>query len=505
MPIRLAATTDGVEWSELSLPRGFQLADIGSYAGATVDLAGDRWVAFGHDVSIDPDWTVAEHVWFSDDQGSSWVKASIEPPPESEPLPPYATEESEVLAALASSGVLVVVVRTSTRLDLDVLLADRGLVPAGKDLVNWVPSVDDVTLTFADEPPSEAAPPRRGRDRWRLQELEMSYEDLELSTRQLELLRRRKHTVTRIYSGEGPSLPLRAEYEGWVYKVTGVASAEGVILATQGEWEALLKSVDGRAWDKEPLGTVELWTTGGDGARWALARTREGTRIDRIRYGDGRTTAAFLETIENFGSFSAGPAGVVAAVLTGHSATEPGLMGSIRRATKDGYELHRNAQTGDFTLWDLAADEAVYVFGPRSNPEGVPEGVRDKADDGTRALIFEDPQSGHDLVAFTEDELAEVMGSHRGNGTGRSSEVWVGWSADGAEWGWQAASEAFGIDPSSTVSVELAVGNDFVLAEVSNYGIPWTAPERSVGFNPGPAAGWYPAAVPRRWFIARAG
>ena len=504
MPIRLAATTDGVEWCELRLPDGFQLADVGSYADASIDLAGDRWAAFGHDVRIEPDWAVAEHVWFSDDEGSNWVKASVEVPPKSEPLPPYATEESEVVEALAWGRRLIMVVRTSTRLDLDVLLADRGLVPAGRDLVNWVPSVDGVTLTFADELQPDAEPPRRGRDRWRLQELEMSYEDLRLSNRQLELLQRRRHTVTRIYSGEGPSLPLRAEYEGWVYKVTGMASPEGIVLATQGEWEALLTSVDGRSWDEEPLGTVELWATGDAGGLWALARTRNGTRIDRIRDRDGRTRAAFLETIENFGSFSAGPAGVVAAVLTGRSAAEPGLMGSIRRATKDGYELHRNAQTGDFTLWDLAADEAVYVFGPRSNPEGVPEGVRDRADDGTRALIFEDPQSGQDLVAFTGDELAAVMSSHRGDGSGRSSEVWVGWSADGAEWGWQSASEAFGVDPGSMVSVELAVGKDFVLAEVNVYGIPWkSAPDTSAGFDPGPAAGSHAAAVPQRWFIAR--
>ena len=506
MPIRLAATTDGIEWSELPLPNGFQLADIGSHADASIDLAGDRWVAFGHDVWTEPHWTVAEHVWFSDDEGSSWVKASIEVPPKPEPLPPYATEESAVVEALASSDRLIVVVRTCTRLDLDVLLADRGLVPAGKDLVNWVPSADGVTLTFADELPSEAAPSRRGRDRWRLQELEMSYEDLRLSTQQLELLQRRRHTVTRIYSGEGPSLPLTAEYEGWVYKVTGMASPEGIVLATRGEWEALLTSADGLAWDEEPLGSVELWATGDAGALWALARTRKGTQIDRIRYRDGRTRAVFLETVENFGSFSAGPAGVVAAVLTGRSATEPGLMGSIRRATKDGYELHRNAQTGEFTLWDLAADRAVYVFGPRSTPEGVPEGVRDRADDGTRALIFEDPQSGRDLVAFTGDELAAVLGSHRGNGSGRSSEVWVGWSADGAEWGWQSASEAFGVDPASMVSVELAVGKDSVLAGVSVYGVPWkSAPDASGRLEPSPATGSWAAAVPQRWFRARVG
>jgi len=49
----------------------------------------------------------------------------------------------------------------------------------------------------------------------------------------------------------------------------------------------------------------------------------------------------------------------------------------------------------------------------------------------------------------------------------------VGWSADGAEWGWQSAPEAFGVDPASMVFVELAVGKDSVLAGMSVYGIQW--------------------------------
>ena len=82
----------------------------------------------------------------------------------------------------------------------------------------------------------------------------------------------------------------------------------------------------------------------------------------------------------------------------------------------------------------------------------------------------------------------------------------MGWSADGAEWGWQSASEAFGVDPASTVSVEQAVGKDYVLAGVSVYGIPWkSAPDASGGLDPSPAAGSWAAAVPQRWFRARVG
>ena len=429
VPIRLIVTTDGVEWSELPLPNGFHVADISSDADATIDVAGDRWVAFGQDVTDDPHENVGREVWFSDDQGSRWVEANIEVPQRPEPLPPYATEESAVLEALASGDRLVAAVRTSTRLDLEALLADRGLLPTRKDLVNWAPSRDGVTLTFADELPADGEPARRGRDRHRLHELEIPYEDLGLSAEQRELLLRREHTVLRVYTGDGPSLQLSAEYEGWAYKVTGAASTEGIVLATQGGWEALLTSKDGRAWTEVPLGAVELWATGGDGALWAATRTPKGTRIDRIRGTDGRATVAFLETIENFSSFSAGPAGVVAAAPTGDSAREPALM-SMRRAGK----------------------------------------------------------------------------THRGHGSYQSGEVWVGWSADGVAWGWQTASEAFGLDPRGSVTVALAAGKDFVLAQVRD--TPMLAkPSASqpIDFRGVVAGGWVAAALPPpRWFIARA-
>ncbi|MCY3952749.1 MAG: hypothetical protein OXG69_09410 [bacterium] len=45
--------------------------------------------------------------------------------------------------------------------------------------------------------------------------------------------------------------------------------------------------------------------------------------------------------------------------------------------------------------------------------------------------------------------------------------VWIGWSADGEGWGWQTADDAFGIDTADgLVRIELAVGDDFVLARV---------------------------------------
>lgn len=434
VPIRLIMTADGVQWSELPLPDGFHVADLAGDADASIDIAGDRWVAFGWDVTRAPHENVGREVWFSDDQGSSWIEATLEMPARSEPLPPYAIEEAAVLEALAWGDRLVVVERTSTRLDLEALLADRGLMPVGKLLNFWAPSRHGFRLTFIEELPPEDEPGRRGRTRWRQHKQEVSHQDLGLSARQEELLRKRQDTVIRIYAGDGPSLPVTAVYQRWAHQVTGVASPEGIVLATQGARDALLTSADGLAWAEQPLRLVELWAAGGDGALWAAARTRRGMRIDRLRCQDGQVAVELAEDVKNLSSFAAGSAGVVAAGLTGRSAREePGLMRTrVRRAGR----THTQSGHGDY----------------------------------------------------------------------QADELWLGWSLHGDAWAWQPASEAFGVDPGRRVSVRLAVGRDFVLAEVSDYGIrSRITRDTYIGSYPGPADGWLHAALPRRWFIARVG
>lgn len=52
--------------------------------------------------------------------------------------------------------------------------------------------------------------------------------------------------------------------------------------------------------------------------------------------------------------------------------------------------------------------------------------------------------------------------------TGTQPESLLGWSTDGNNWEWQIPSEAFGIG-SDQISVNFAVGNDFVLAQVTEF------------------------------------
>ena len=45
---------------------------------------------------------------------------------------------------------------------------------------------------------------------------------------------------------------------------------------------------------------------------------------------------------------------------------------------------------------------------------------------------------------------------------------WVGWSADGRQWGWESMPYAFGLDDTE-VAAHYAVGTDFVIAMVTSH------------------------------------
>lgn len=329
-PIQLVATTDGISWAELRAPRGFQLADIASGATASVDLSGDRWVVYGRDVysetpgpfqvarSPQQDWA-ADRVWLSDDRGDSWVEIDVELPLRDGPLPPFVAEESEVLEAVASGSQVVVVVRCRTELDLEALVADRGLRPEGTSLMNWSMTDDGVALEFVSRGSS-------GRTR---EERFASFDALGLCAEQQDLLSARGREVMRVCSSSGSVAEQRAEHHQRVWNVTGAGAKEGFVLGAQGSRDTLLRSRDGRDWTTEPLGEVMRWADGRDGRLWAASRVAGGIRIDSISCGGGRTPAAFLDGVEGLKSFSSGPSGLAAAALPADKANRTASDGSV--------------------------------------------------------------------------------------------------------------------------------------------------------------------------------
>ena len=147
------------------------------------------------------------------------------------------------------------------------------------------------------------------------------------------------------------------------------------------------------------------------------------------------------------------------------------------RVAKDGYELRANEPEGHASLWDLSEGSVLYEFGPEILAEGFPEGVReieqpfeDEYLDAV-VLVFEDPETGADLVSFTREDLLPVplffMSPIEDS---PQPEIWVGWSADGVDWGWQTLADALGSETFGSADpwAELAVGDGFVLAQVND-------------------------------------
>ena len=89
----------------------------------------------------------------------------------------------------------------------------------------------------------------------------------------------------------------------------------------------------------------------------------------------------------------------------------------------------------------------------------------------------------------------------------------VGWSADGTDWEWQTLQEAFGLpeptqDENSFTEVQVAVGRDFVLAQVQTFEFPEAEFDEDLGVGAGQSAStsaYLSAPIspsPPRWFIA---
>ena len=195
---------------------------------------------------------------------------------------------------------------------------------------------------------------------------------------------------------------------------------------------------------------------------------------------------------------------------------------------KGGYELRYNEPEGGVTLWDLDAGAAVYVYEAADIMSEEPlQGVHAVSSGDGLQVVFEDPETGADLVTFTAEDLASIfMPAVDGSAAPLTSdgyeppEMWVGWSADGTFWGWQPTAEAFGIDDGE-LWAEFAVGGDFVLARVQTIEV--QVPEAlgpdgepagiltiedpdafgSVGGQASNRLGGSVEPQPPRWFIAR--
>ncbi|MCQ3808923.1 MAG: hypothetical protein KTV68_00055 [Acidimicrobiia bacterium] len=489
---QVMVSENGVDWTEVSMPPDFSLEQI--------DIVGDRWLVSGW-----PEiWTrmpdSISQVLFSDDQGATWTELAIPLDPADE------NETSSVAAALVSGENMVVAVIGHTRPDVATVIVARGLVPDKESIQGWI-GVEGDTVSFTRDHDESTVP-----------------ESFELTAEEEDFLYGGIQTHVRLYFSDGGPAELVAAYPGWDTKGYGADDGFHLTLINE-EGQRLLTSPDGRHWGRSPLvdgdgvpvGQVyaysgshqqTIWTAGPTGLDYRVKRS-EGVYAPSL-------VAAYPDGIRFVDRLAVGPAGI-AAVAEAGSLPELGRIPEMRLA-KDGYELRYNEPVGGFTLWDLSEGAPVYVFDFESlQGDTLPEGVRTVEDDagGQGNLVFEHPETGEDLVSFNLDDLESALmaslpdpdeplsGSNASLEQPERPERWVGWSADGTNWGWQAISDAFdlgdltAIDPEFT-EIDLAVGGDFVIARVRTYEV---EPSDVVGDEEGDTA-VEATPHPPRWFIA---
>ena len=471
---RIVVTDDGTTWATVSTPAGI--------APGLIDIAGSRWVVAGVDAS-GPERT--DRVYYSDDEGTTWTDLVLEIAPDPGPRPSYCVEHSRVRSVMASGTRIVVVVYSYIDLDLPGLLIERGYAPDRESILNLHHTDRALILRLGDGSGTER--------------LEIAYEELGLAPGQpapCAGLDGRHGQRVHILTSDGAGSEPVGRYTG--DNTSAISTADGFFITLRtGEGELLLTSPDGRAWTEHAIseqGYVPV-TRGPEGAAWRSARSYDSFRIERLDVGSAPGIVVEFEGVRPGPILATGPGGVVTT-----AEQIPDARNEIRIA-KDGYELRLDQASGDMALWNLAADVAVHRF---AAPEVMfrattPGGIRSVTeDDGSLTLVFEDPDTGDDLVAFTSADLERGAAQQFPDGPGafEPPPTWIAWSADGNAWGWQNVVDAFGIDTGGTYPppIELAVGDDFVLAQVAVLDEP--------GNSAGPVDPNRQRPAPR-WFIAR--
>ena len=503
---RVVVTTDGTTWTELPVPDGVNPDHI--------DVSGDRWLVAGRGSGSEVSRDAPSRAFFSDDEGTTWTELDISLPPDPTPASPWLVENSVVTSALVSGNNIVLVMTVHQDLDLEALVADRGLVPEGKRavLTGWE-GFDTVVFVLLDSDaqstPSAAGPSAFDGSVPDEDLLKLTYDELGLTQAERAVLDPTGDISVRLLRSDGSTLEQVGQYDG--FGGSGAATSEGFVVGVLGMTGAtVVTSPDGLVWSEAPplADGYGEFVASGDTIWRAVSDLYGSFSVERSTLNQAPTTVATFEGLQSTGVLAAGPAGLVAGAVPALRDLPQTASGMPEgRVAKDGYELRYNEPEGGVTLWDLTEDAAVYVFGPEDvASETSPEGVRELDDGQSFAVVFEDPDTGADMVTFTDEDLASVFGMsvaelEAGAGGGfETPEQWVGWSADGTDWGWQTMVDAFDITD-GVPWAQMAVGHDFVIARVEAWQVPdpgsiSDGQSGTVGITSDEAPRWFLARVP---------
>ncbi|MDH3682469.1 MAG: hypothetical protein OEV40_21250 [Acidimicrobiia bacterium] len=453
---RLARSADGVSWTAVD-------SDVAAVTPWGVAGSGDALVVWGGDIDRRPrgeadptDGPPVQRVLLSWDQGDTWtVLGTVNPDDAARSSSPYVRRFIVVDGAAVSGDIVVVAVTSTLDVDIEGLLTDRGLDRTGTYASYSIEHGDG-----GDGGVSVCLDERCG-DELRFGFAELGIDDDEAA----ELSTGPGSTRLLRSVGGGPLTGIDVDLANRY--VSGVAATDaGFAVVTGGEpGSAVYRSPDGVSWELGGTEVGQLGSLSGDGQALFVLRWGPAGGQELLRSSDGGATwspvggpDAPLDTV------SAGPSGLA---VTGQlGAFDPEAQPAFPVAVeKDGFTITWGVET--LTVVD-ADGNTVLDFGPEEmSTEEPPDTVLVDEAGAATGITFLDPETFEPLVTLTEKDLEQIFGPPADSG--EFPETIISWSGDGGlTWGWQRSSDAFGVEGWT----RLAVGDDVVVAAVSDWGSP---------------------------------
>ena len=453
-------TSDGSAWTELPMPEGI--------LALFVRGSGSTWTVVGYDPEDD---TEREHangvasilstsvpaapeprVFASDDDGVHWIEVKIDVGPGT----PHVIEGGFPASALLVSGECIIVPVALYRiLDWSSLLSDRGLIDDGRLTGCWPHTEDSVLRCLVlnpdleDETASKVAAalldPFAAADPGGV----VNQDDYDLS---------RYYDVLWTVIEALDDLPGVAYLEVVLDELDLTRDQQAVLMAHAAQAE-MLAGASPTGLGFHPFGIADLVTTRVFvGGRSGLTPVAD---LPGWPYSSLATPGGFLLHV-------VGTASVIADSADGHRWRETPVDASPPLLAVSFTVLEPFATLQP--LGGVAADGTVWgqVW---ADAGGLAMTALRIGEAPTVARVFEGLEPGPRLEGLAAGPAGLATAATRrwvDEEDQHHARTLVGWSADGAQWGWQSTAEAFGITDEylgeMAVAVELAVGTDFVLA-----------------------------------------
>ncbi len=441
----LIASVDGETWTELApLPGGVTALDL--------IVTDGRLIAWGPVVDPDevpPDSLLTaassgpSRILVSDDHGESWaVLTELAEPADANESDDAVTVRQVIGAELVDDRLVAAAIRQD-QVDLPRLLGDRGYdvdATLSGYTISHRDEFNEGSITFCVDASCT-------------EEVELTFAELDLSDVEIAALEGEGASTEIWVSVAGGPLELTATFDGWPQALVETNGDLILSLFADSGTPSSHRSVDGGATWTPMVGPPEIGSLATVG-QWVFATTADGSFE---RSADGGVGWETIDTgTASVSTVAGGPSGVVVSATVFDDESTAGSEALVVEV--DGYIVTLDDIA---TVVDAATGELVLETGP-GGPDGEPpDGV--VFTEEPWSIAFLDPETGEVIVEIDE---ADVDVAAQEDGSFDPPEEVIGWSADGERWGWQTATEAFGVEGGYP---QVAVGDGRVVAWVLTF------------------------------------